>query len=100
MFTLFAKAWEKFAKSVVLFYKTSDGILYYGKTGTTYTNPVSKAELGNLFKKGMIVIDTGDGFVRPTFFAEDTDYAYVGSVRADDSDKAVETLYYSDGYEG
>ena len=99
MTNIFARAWQKNLKGVVLYLKAADGILYYTKVSTTYSNPVSKAELIDLFQKGLVVVDTGSGQVRPTALTVSTNYAAVSHTTVGASDKAVATSYYSDGYE-
>lgn len=97
---LFGKANEKYLRAVTLYFKAADGILYYNKESTTYSNAVTKADLVDLFKKGLVVVDDGNGFVRPTTLTVSTDYATVTHTTVGASDIAVATSYHSAGYTG
>lgn len=96
----FADSEEKYLKGVVVYLKAADGILYkdYNSTTTTYSNAVKKAELIALFNKGLLIVDNGSGFVRPTVLTVSTNYAYVTHTTVGASDKAVATSFYSEGY--
>lgn len=103
MANYFANSEEKYLKAHVLYFKSADGILYHEKNNTTYTNAVSVAELKNLFEKGILVVDTGSGLVRPTAYSEHVtgttvDYAIVTHTTVGTSSAAVATSYYSAGY--
>lgn len=88
---------EKFVAGVVLYLKAADSILY---KESAYTNKVSKTELINLFKKGLVIVNDGTDLVRPTSLTISTNYAAVSHTTVGASDKAVKTSFYSDGYTG
>lgn len=90
---IFADSEEKLLKAGVVYYNSTDSILYYNKTEedntTKYSNEVSKADLINLFNKGLLIVDDGTYFIRPSVLTVADDYA---SVSYDES------VFYSDGY--
>lgn len=68
MTKIFARAWQKFVKSVVLYADRSNN-LYYDRniaddpaTGAyvAYSNPVPAKELKELYNKGLVIVDTSD----------------------------------------
>lgn len=101
---LFGTANEKYLRAITVHYNSTDGILYYNYNSfaeTPYTGAVKKAELINMFKKDILVIDTGSEFVRPTVLTVDTDYAAVSHTTVTTAETVVTpvvTTYYSDGY--
>ena len=96
---VFADSEEKYLKGGVVYLKAADGILYKDFDGTsTYSNAVEKAELIDMFNKGILIVDDGTGYVRPTVLTISTNYAYVTHTTVGASDKAVATSFYSKGY--
>lgn len=101
---IFADSEEKFLKANVLYADSSDNLLYknYDSTAeTAYTEVVTKDELINLFKKGMVLIDTGTEFVRPTTLAIETNYAAVSYANVTTVSTTVTpamVVFYSKGY--
>lgn len=91
-----AKYDEKFVKGAVLYYKSADSILYYE---SAFTNKVSKADLVNLFKKGLVIVNDGTDLVRPVKLSVSTNYAAVSYVNVASSTASV-VNFYSDGYTG
>ena len=94
---IFEHANEQHVKAGIVYFKAADSLLYYDSDFTT-GNTVSKAELINLFKKGILVVDDGTSFVRPTVLTVSTNYAAVTHTTVGTSDKAVATTFYSAGY--
>lgn len=99
----YADSEEKYVKGVVLFHKAADGILYKNLNSGTYSDAVSAAELGELFAKGLLVVNDGTNLVRPTSYTENktgtvVNYSYVAYTTVGTSDKAVATAFYSAGY--
>jgi hypothetical protein len=97
---VFADSEEKYLMGVVVYAKAADSILYadLNTTTSTYSNPLEKADLIDLFNKGLLIVDTGSGFVRPTTLAVSTNYATVAHTTVGASDKAVSTVYGSKNY--
>lgn len=103
MTKIFGDACDKYVEAVTLYYKSADGKLYTKKTGSTYSDAITAAELKNLFAKGLVLVDDGSKLIRPTTFTEHTasgkvDYAYVTHTTVGSSNTAVATSYYSAGY--
>lgn len=73
---LFARANEKFVKSVVL-YANSDNVLCFDSEAT---DKVPGAILKNLFEKNLVLIETADGEFRPTMFTDESTYYAVSFV--------------------
>lgn len=96
MTKIFAKSEEKYVKSVIL-YANADKYLFYDSAATT--NKVSKDELADLFKKGIIISDT-DLFV-PVKFDNETTYTTVSCLAMAGSPSAMSfVVYYSKEYTG
>lgn len=95
MTKIFGRTEEQYLNAVVLYYKSADGILYID---AEKTEAASKAAVINLFKKGILVVDDGTNFVRPSCLTVATNYAEVSYTTVGASDKAVKTSFYSDGY--
>lgn len=93
----YEKANEQHVRGAVLYFKAADGILYYD-SDTTEGQEVSKADLINLFNKGLVIVNDGSGFVRPTVLTVSTNYATVTHTTVGASDKAVATSFNSAGY--
>lgn len=91
---IFAKSEEKYVKSVIL-YADSDKYLCYDAAGTS---KVTKDELADLFKKGIIISDT-DLFV-PVKFDNETTYTTVSclAMSAGQSPAMGFVVYYSKEY--
>lgn len=73
---LFAKANEKFVKSVIL-YPNSDNVLCFDSEAT---DKVPGAILKNLFEKNLVFIETAYGEFRPTMFMDESTYYTVSFV--------------------
>ena len=72
---IWAKSEEKLCKAVVL-YPGTDSVLY--RDAHTGDKAVTKDDLVDLFKKGLVVVDAGeDGVFRPTTLEIDEDVATV-----------------------
>lgn len=98
---IFGTANEKYLRAGIVYFNSTDSILYHNydaSADTKYTNAVTKDELINLFNKGILVVDNGSNFVRPTVLTVATAYAGVSHTTVGASDKAVATSYYSKGY--
>lgn len=92
---------EKYLTGVEVHFNSTDGILYYNYNSTAstpYTDPVTKAELINLFNKNLIMVNDGTNVIRPTGLKVSTNYSEVFHTTVGASDKAVKTSYYSKGY--
>lgn len=74
---LWATSQEDKCKAVVLYENTSTHVLYMD---SAKEKAVSKADLVNLFKKGLVVIDDGTSFYRPTELTVGSTKATVGVV--------------------
>lgn len=96
---VFEHANDQHIRAGIVYFKSADSLLYYDSEFTT-GNTVSKAELVNLFKKGILVVDDGTSLVRPTVLTVSTNYAAVTHTTVGASDKAVATTFYSAGYSG
>lgn len=101
---IFEHANEQHIRAGVVYFNSVDSILYYDANKTA-GNKVTMADLVNMFKKGILVVDDGTGLVRPTTLTVHKtgtveDYAYVTHTTVGASDKAVATSFYSDGYSG
>lgn len=94
---IFEKAIELHVRAVTLYYKSTDGILYYDAAFTS-GNEVTKDELARLFLIGAVVVDDGTNLVRPTTYTASTNYSYVTYTSVGESAKAVATSFYSKGY--
>lgn len=81
MSKIFIDANEKYLAAVVL-YPDTNAILHYGADPkTTDTDTVAAADLENLFKKGLAVIDAGDnGLIRPYLLTDETTYYAVTAI--------------------
>lgn len=83
---LWAKSQEDKCKAVVLY----DDEENYLCTDANKENRISKDDLVNFFKKGLILVDNGVGtFEKPTAMEVSENYASV---------TCGESTYYSDGY--
>lgn len=60
---------EKYLRSVVVYGKVADHKLYKTLSGSTYSDQLSKAELEDLFIKGLIIIDDGTNKLIPVELA-------------------------------
>lgn len=99
---IFEHANEQHIRAGVVYYKSTDGLLYFDSAKTA-GKEVTMDELINLFKKGILVVDDGTSLVRPTTLtvhetSSVADYAYVTHTTVGASDKAVATSFYSKGY--
>lgn len=74
---LWATSQEDKCKAVVLYENTSTHVLY---RESAKTNAVAKDDLINLFKKGLVVVDDGTSFYRPTELTVGSTKATVGVV--------------------
>lgn len=92
---IFIDANEKYLSAVVL-YPDTNSILHYGaEPKTTDTDTVSAAELDNLFKKGLALINAGDdGMMRPYLLTDETTYHAVTCIVISSS-TATEVTYKS-----
>lgn len=90
---IYAKSEEKWMKAYVL-YPDASGYLCVDADATV---KITKAELINAFKKGMIVDAGTDGMFKPTMLAVDTNYAAVSLIVMGTSVAEAKT-FYSDGY--
>lgn len=91
---IWAKSEEKLAKAVVLTVDSNSFLC----TDAAKEKKVSKDDLVNLFKKGLVLIDAGSGvFYKPMGLTVDTAYAAV-TVVTFPSSTATQTTFYSDGY--
>ena len=95
MTNIFARSNEQYLNGVVFYLKAADVILY---KESTYTNKVSKEELANAFRKGILIVDDGTNIVRPDGCTLGDTYTTVFYTTVGASDKAVKTCFYSDGY--
>ena len=94
---IFEHANEQHIRAGVVYFNSADSILYFD-SAKTEGNEVTKTELINLFKKGILVVNDGTNFVRPTVLTVSTNYAAVTHTTVGASDKAVATSFYSKGY--
>lgn len=60
---IWAKSEERLCKAVVLYENTSTHVLY---RDSAKEKAVTKADLVDLFKKGLVLVSDGTGFYRPT----------------------------------
>lgn len=98
---IYPDAHEKLEVAQVVYLKAADSILYADLDGSTYKNAIKKDELINLFKKGLILVDDGTNFVRPTMLTVSSDYAavsYVSVTTSESGSAAAVTSFYSEGY--
>ena len=94
---IFEHANEQHIRACVVYFNSIDSILYFD-SAKTEGNEVTKTELIDLFKKGILVVNDGTNFVRPTVLTVSTNYAAVTHTTVGASDNAVATSFYSKGY--
>lgn len=94
MLKIFAKSEEKFLKAGIV-HADSTGILYHE---TAKTNKVNAAEVAELFKKGLLVVDDGTNMYRPTMLTVGDTYTTVTVCMKSGSSAAANVNFYSDGY--
>lgn len=98
---VYADSEEKFVTGIMLYHNSTDSILYYSynaSASTQYSNPVPKAELIDMFKKGLVLISVSGGMVRPDTLSVSENYSAVSVTTVGSSATAVTTSYYSEGY--
>ena len=97
MTKIFEHANEQHVRAGVVYFNSVDGIVYTN-SAKTEGKEVTKDELINLFNKGILVVDTGSAFVRPTTLTVSDNFATASYTTVGASDIAVETKFYSKGY--
>ena len=74
---IFDDAKDKYVNGVVM-YPNASAVLHYDAEATK--EPVSAAELKELFEKGLVIVETDDGIFRPTMFSDETTYYAVSLI--------------------
>ena len=87
---IWAKSEEKLCKAVVLYENTSTHVLYMD---SAKEKAVSKDDLADLFKKGLVVVSDGTSFYRPTELTVGSTKATVGVVIYSNSAASLKSFY-------
>ena len=82
----------RYADTVILYGKTSDNYLYKD-SAFTETKKLSKDELMDLLKHGLVLISYGGAFYRPLFFKESSGSVAVTFATAIGASSTSVTLY-------
>lgn len=99
MIKYFGTANQKYLRNIVVYAKAADSILYKDLASGTYSNAVSKAELIEMFNKGILLIKDGDTFVAPNMLDVSTNYAAIHYVKVSGEPAAASVVtYYSGEY--
>ena len=92
---IFEHANEQHVRAGVVYLNSEDKILYFD---SAFTIAVTKNVLIDLFKKGILVVNDGTNFVRPSVLAVASGYASVSYTTVGASNTAETTTFYSEGY--
>lgn len=91
---IWAKSEEKLCKAVVLYADTNSFLC----TDAEKQHKVAKDDLVDLFKKGLVLVDAGEGtFHKPMTMTIADAYAAVSVVTVGSS-TTTNTVFYSEGY--
>lgn len=95
----FLKLNEKFVGEYLLYGKAADHKLYAKYDGTTYSEPLTAAQLERAFEVGNVVISTAVGLEKPVFMVAHDDsnaYATVNTIAGTGTSGALAiTAWYS-----